>query len=392
MRVWAQTISGCLGLVIANVACAQAPDMTDRSFLEAAVVVMGYDMFAARCGERAAFTPAESGKTNAWSRDNEADLVRGRIRELERDAATRTQFEQTRAAFAQRFANVQSRMACVAAVSLIEQPDAQIARKSPQLLTALRERSGAAGTTGTSDARGASKPGAAPTVAPVAAPTTGSVPTTTRAGVGTDAALVRRIASFGFDTRAEMGMGGFIGLKVYPVVLFRDGTALTDVKGLGFTGGIDAHRRAHPEAWAQWRSQGAEIQLLKKGKWGKLAFSSTYSTLPADFRLNGRFTRASGTGNIAVGGTQSVTVVSTYLFAPDGRVVRDRAVGSSGTAADVSVVTSSVSPDKRGRYTIDGITLRIRYDDGAEERRILVTDPTDPKSVIWLDGNGYVRR
>jgi hypothetical protein len=209
---------------------------------------------------------------------------------------------------------------------------------------------------------------------------------------GTDAALTRRILSFGFDTRAEMGMGGFIGLKIYPVVLFRDGTALTNVEALGFAGGVDAHRRAHPDDWTQWRKQGAEIELQKKGKWDKLAFNRTYSTLPADFHLNGRFRRSAGTGNIAIGGDQSVTVVSTYLFAPDGRVVRDMTVGSTGSSGDISVVTRSASPDKRGRYAIDGITLRIRYDDGSEEQRILVTDPADPKSAIWLNGDSYVRR
>jgi hypothetical protein len=36
--------------------------------------------------------------------------------------------------------------------------------------------------------------------------------------------------------------------------------------------------------------------------------------------------------------------------------------------------------------------LRITYDDGSVESRILIADPTDPKTAIWLDGVGYVRR
>jgi hypothetical protein len=208
----------------------------------------------------------------------------------------------------------------------------------------------------------------------------------------TTAAIAQRIDAFGFDTRTEMGMGGFIGLKIYPVVLFRDGTALTEVDGLGFAGGLDAHRRAQPLRWTRWRRTGAEIELEKKGKWDKLAFRRTYSTLPRDFRLSGRFSRASGTGNIAVGGTASVTVVSQYEFTADGRVVRDGSAGSSASERGASVVTTSSAASQRGRYSIDGIMLRIRYDDGSQEQRILVTDPADEKSVIWLDGNGYVRR
>ena len=369
---------------------AQTADVTDRAFLEAAVVVMGYDLFAARCNAGAAFTAAESSQIDTWRRENGVDLVRERIRQLETVPDTRQKFEQTRAAFASQFPGVTDRKACAATLSLIAQPDAQLAQKSPALLSMLRAAGGSAPV-----ARGTT-PVTPPQVEPVlrvpAAPTVGA-PTVAAPGSGdTGSALARRIESFGFDTRAEMGVGGFIGLAVYPVVLFRDGVALTDVEGLGFPGGVDAHRSANPNKWTRWRKQGAEIQLLKKGEWAKLAFNRTYSTLPADFRLNGRFRRLSGVGNVAIGGTSAVTSVSDYLFAPDGRVVRDGAVGSSSTAGDISVVTSTVAPNRRGRYSIDGITLRIRFDDGTEERRILVTDPADPKSVIWLDGSGYVRR
>jgi hypothetical protein len=354
---------------------AQVPTMNDRAFAEAAVVVMGYDLFADRCTSGNAFTASESAAVTTWQRDNGADLVRAHITVLERDADTRQKLAQTRTAFAQRFTSVQGRTACQAAMALIAQPDAQLSRKSPELLRALRAQ------------------GTAPAVAVAgAAPVAGQPPAPRRAGATVDPALLRSINAFGFDTRAEMGMGGFIGIKVYPVVLFRDGSALTDIAGLAFAGGVDAHRRAHADDWVRWRTQGGEIQLLKDGKWDKLEFQKTYSTLPRDFRLNGRFRRSSGTGNIAVGGTQSVTVVSTYLFSSDGRVVRDVAVGSTASAGDIAVATSQAGPDRRGRYSIDGITLLIRYDDGSEERRLLVTDPADPKSVIWLDGDSYVRR
>lgn len=384
---WTCGVAVCAALAAPAAVGAQGPDINDRAFLEAAVVVMGYDLFASRCTSQSAFTAAETSTIASWQRDNSTDLVRAHVVLLEQDPETRRKFEQTRAAFAQRFTGVQGRMACAAAMSLAAQPDAQLARKSPDLLRVLRTP--AAGPTGSGGAAVAGGPTTTTMPAPAVAP---GAATGRTAGATIDPALLRSISAFGFSTRPEMGMGGFIGIAVYPIVLFRDGTVLTDIEGLGFSGGIDAHRRANAGKWTRWRKQGAELQLLDDGKWEKLEFQKTYSTLPRDFRLNGRFRRSGGVGNVAVGGTSSVTVVSQYLFAPDGRVVRDGSVGSTSSAGDISVVTSQAAPNRRGRYTIDGITLRIRYDDGSEEHRILVTDPDDPKSVIWLDGASYVRR
>lgn len=67
-----------------------------------------------------------------------------------------------------------------------------------------------------------------------------------------------------------------------------------------------------------------------------------------------------------------------------------RGKGAGGRAG--AVVTSSVAPNQRGRYRVEGLTLYITYDDGSSERRILITDPKNPKSAIWLNGVGYSRR
>ena len=363
---------------------AQSLDASDRPFLVAATAVLGYDLFASRCATGSAFTPAELGTVTTWQRVNEATLVRARIAELEQNRDLRARFDKLRSGLASQFAQYQGRAACAAAVAMVGEQQAQLTVTSPDMLRALRTRMGA-----TVVAEGARNGSGAPVAAP---PLTAPPRAPDPAARGATAALTSRIESFGFDTRPEMGMGGWIGIKVYPVVLFRDGTALTEVEGLGFAGGLEAHRRAHADDWTRWRRAGSEIQLLKDGKWDKLEFQRTYSTLPRDFRLNGRFRRSGGTGNVAVGGTSSVTVVSQYLFSPDGRVLRDGSAASTATAGDFTATASSAAPSQRGHYTIDGITLVIRYDDGKEERRILVTDPTDPKSVIWLDGDSYVRR
>lgn len=60
-------------------------------------------------------------------------------------------------------------------------------------------------------------------------------------------------------------------------------------------------------------------------------------------------------------------------------------------AASIATSMSSIAPNRRGRYRLDGVTLYIQYDDGSSEARIIVTNPSDPKAAIWLDGIGYTR-
>lgn len=378
MRRWVALAA--LGLSAVPMVFAQPGTVKDTAFLRAALIVLGHDLLATRCTQSSQFTSAEDDSIARWSSTNAIPLVRDRITALEHDPANRVIFDRSRTYFLQHLTPLQNRKACTGALTFVGRPDAQLATMAPDLLRALRAQTG--------DARPTS--GAVSAAPPATAAPPSAAPSPLRSSAAA-AELIRRIDRFGFDNRTVMGMGGFIGLDIYPVVLFRDGSALTEIEGLGFAGGLDAHRRAHADDWTRWRRVGSEIQLEDKGKWEKLAFRATYSTLPPDFRLNGVFRRNTGVGNVAMGGTAAVMVEREYLFSRDGRVVRGGTAGSSATGGDISVVTSHVAPNRRGRYTIDGITLQIRYDDGSEERRILVTDPTDPKSVIWLDGEGYVR-
>jgi hypothetical protein len=200
--------------------------------------------------------------------------------------------------------------------------------------------------------------------------------------------VLERIERFGFATRAKMGAGGFIAVDIYPVVLFRDGSALRDVKALNFSGGLEAHRRQNPDQWTRWRQQGGEWQLDTSEGWKALPFKETYEKLPADFRLNGRYRSVSGTGTMAQGGTQQVTAYNLYQFYSDGRVVRASGAGARTEEAG-TLTTQNQAADHVGQYRIDGLTLTITYGDRSTERRILITNPRDSKSAIWLDGVGY---
>jgi len=73
-------------------------------------------------------------------------------------------------------------------------------------------------------------------------------------------------------------------------------------------------------------------------------------------------------------------------------VERNRGAGAAGASDGTSVVTGSRRPVQTGRCHIKGLALALRWDDGTRERRLLITDPADAKSAIWIDGQGYARK
>lgn len=203
--------------------------------------------------------------------------------------------------------------------------------------------------------------------------------------------VAARMEGFAFDNCTRMGYGGMVTFMPCPVVLFRDGHALTDVKGLNHPGGIEEHRSSKPRSWTQWRRAGHRLQLLKKDGWKNITYTAVYSALPKNFRLDGRYHSATGTGNAAMGGGDAIVAWSDYVFTPDGRVQRDGGAGASSAGTGVAVTSASSRPSKSGRYRIDGLILEIDYDDGSKERRVIIADPKDAgKGTLWLDGHGYV--
>jgi hypothetical protein len=343
-------------VTLATPACAQERSgPAYEAAMKGAMMVMSFDALAAKCDAKGGFAAGDAATVKLWERAQRAGAMRKRAEALRADATSRSHLDQGTNAIVSMIGQ-RGVDPCTAAVRLAGSDEAQFATLLPDLPGA--------------GATAIARPRAAPVKAGAASP------------------LVGQIDSFGFDSRAAMGFGGFMTTDIYPVVLFRDGRALTDVSGLS---DVPASRRAHPEDWTQWRRSAGEIQFLKKGGWERIAFRKTYASLPPGFRLDGYFSRLSGTGNVGVGGTDSVTLVRAYRFWPDGSVVRGAVTGSSASTGDSSVVTRSTAPDARGHYRIDGLTLAITYDNGASERRMIVADPSDPKTAIWLDGEGYTQ-
>ncbi len=349
----------------------------DEALLKAALIVRTFDHYAAACQQRGGFKAADATALKAWEREHGVAQIRARMPALERDAAQKQQLDRAVDTIVRQI-DAKGADACTAAVTASRTRDAQFATVAPQLLSA-------SASVDTTPAPVKAPPKAPPKPSP--SPAAPAV-----APVRPDAALLAQIDSFGFDTRPTMGIGGFITTEIYPVVLFRDGRLLTDVEGLMFPGGPAAHQAAHPKDWTRWRRQGGELQTAGEKGWEKLPFQSTFKQLPAGMRLDGLYRRLGGTGNIAVGGTATVAAWNEYRFTPDGRVTRGGGAGARAEAGGGSVVTRSQAAGQQGSYRIEGVMLTIRYDDGSEEARLIVTDPKDPSGAIWLDGQGYAQR
>lgn len=336
----------------------------DAVRVKTAIVIATYDDLAARCGKDSGFSSVQRAELDRWESRQEVAKVRMHLNGAGLSPALREQVQGAAKQIIQQVAS--SAPPCAAAVSLTRTNDAQFSAQLSQLL---------AGSTNLP----ATAPAARPASTPIAV------------NSGNAAKIAADIEGFGFDSCTRVGYGGMVMFVPCPVVLFRNGGALTDVEGLNHPQGLAAHRAANADDWTQWRRSGDRIQLMKKDGWKNITYTAVYSALPKNFRLDGRYHSSSGTGNTAMGGGQAVIAWSDYLFTPDGRVQRDGGVGSSSTGSGASVTTASTAASRNGRYRVEGLILAIDYDDGSKERRVIIADPKDEgKGTMWLDGEGYV--
>ncbi len=345
-------------------------DAAIQTLLKAAVTLRTFDYFAGACARGPGFDAPASRAIGAWLTSQRVARVRARVDEAERNPRQKEVIASAVESISERLRE-QAIGDCAVAVSVTKTSEAQFATSAPELAGA--------------PAIDASPAPAVP-VAPANPPSSPAAPSVVTPE------LLAAIDSVGFDTRAGVGVGGFITTEIVPIVLFRNGDVLTDVRGLTAPGGLAAHKAANPARWTRWQRAGGELQIARRTGFVKLPFQVTYATLPAGFRLRGMYRRLGGAGTLGVGGTSSVAVWDEYRFTTEGTVERGGGAGASSDAGDTSTVTRSTAAGRRGTYRIDGLVLHITYDDGATTQHILITDPDDAKGAIWIDGHGYARR
>jgi len=237
--------------------------------------------------------------------------------------------------------------------------------------------------------------------APAAAPTGRPAPAAVSTAVSSPAApapaapaITGDVLGYGLIQTYGSGYGGMVTVKFTPVVLFRSGEILTDMKGMTAPGGLAADRRANPGRWSKWRQQGGVYQYQNRsGEWRPVNGNKVWTT-PPNANLSGKYVSTGGGGNLSVGGSDAVFVERSYTFQPGGRVTLGGFSSASssfeGGGSRSSTVTNARRPAKTGRYTVSGLTMTIAYDDGGSDQVLLMTYPTDP-DIIWINGEAYTK-
>jgi hypothetical protein len=333
-----------------------AASLLDRAFAADVVSLLGVDALDRRCADAGGPDAGTLAARDAWSSRPATRRLRAAVDALGDDAAEAGRLAQARRAVDEGLAAVPDAQSCAALGRLLALPSTRFPSQGDD---------------------------APPVDAAPATPRASGVPTATSARATIDRGAIAR---FGFHSRARLGVGGFVTVQVYPVVLFGDGRALVEITGLA------PGARTDPDDWTRWREHAGRVQLLADGEWKDLHFQRTYPRLPAGFALEGRFRALAGTGNVAQGGSDSVAAWREFTFTREGRVTRQGGAGAFVAAGEASTASAARAATRSGRWRIDGLDLRIDYDDGGTETLLLVTDPEDPRSAIWLDGEGWVRR
>jgi hypothetical protein len=347
---------------------AQGLDMSNEAFRRAAVTLTLVDHAYQTCEKQKGLSQSDLSKQSAWQQANGVDEIRTRLNELMADANIKQSIETVKASASDKFRGRIT--ACNFYRSAVSSPESQFASATPEVLASLK------------------KADAGPNVTlldkPKAADGKDPPPTQREPGkADSAAAILAQIDSIGFDFRAIAGYGG-VAMDTFPVVLFRNGDLLMDVTALADTEGLEAHKISKPDKWQKWRRSGGKLQRTSSEGWRDLAFQVSYPKLPDDFRLNGKFSSTSGIGTAG----ESVIAWRGYQFSANGQVEREAGVGSNSKVAQSTTVSKTVAPNRKGTYRVEGLTLRIAYEDGSNESYVLVTDPKDPRA-IWLDGVGY---
>ena len=206
------------------------------------------------------------------------------------------------------------------------------------------------------------------------------------------------------EGRNTMGAGGYMtGYSIDSHLYLRDGTAKREFdKPPAYIDRV-ASRRDEPKEWGRWTRAGDTITVTWNGGDSdtvKVTPTSRMTAGPAGMRLDGRYRHVSGSGTIAFGGGNSTLAENEYRFFPDGTFSSDRSVsfmagpGPAG-GGGVTAVGGSSGPGTRGKYQIEGYTVKLTYPDGRVSRLSFAAYAHElakgERSGVMLDGTFYFR-
>lgn len=206
-------------------------------------------------------------------------------------------------------------------------------------------------------------------------------------GSGTDA-VAASIDSFVIDARLRLTPLGSSEYVTFPVALFKDGRALTSSRGLIDPRGLDAHRAANPSDWTSWRRAGGRVELLRSdGNWKAVPDGDPIPVRTGSLSLNAAYKTIYASSNQ---GTIAFTSSTEYTFLANGEVgLTVLNIGSfDPVGGPASGFFSSLDPDQRGRYSIQGYRMRVDLDSGETGEHVLIANPAK-SDYIYIDDKLY---
>jgi hypothetical protein len=178
-----------------------------------------------------------------------------------------------------------------------------------------------------------------------------------------------------FQATYGVGVGGMVVVYFVPVILFRDGTTYGIARAALEDVDLAAERAAKPHRFGRWTRAGdlytltddrgrAQDHRLQDGH-----FFRAFPATPGE-TFTQSYTRLSGGGNTAMGGSVMIAVSSRYDFRADGTYGRGGSVGAtdSGGTTGVSSALASRRAPEGGRYALDRHTLTLTGPDGRVRR------------------------
>lgn len=212
---------------------------------------------------------------------------------------------------------------------------------------------------------------------------------------------------------------GGLQLHEYTYLLLRDGSVYRNLRCPPDQLDAAASRRNEPRQWGHWRKSGSRYELQfpnadgSFGAWSAPAMTSLVRPGARGERLQGHYRNASSYQ--IPGGAGAVTYLG-ISFAADGRFETDffSMVGGSTGYGEQTITTGAVATDegavssvsgpnfgggtrrksdrsrseRTGRYTIDGYSLLLQFDDGKVER-LPFFFAYSGKNDIWFRGAVY---
>jgi hypothetical protein len=212
-----------------------------------------------------------------------------------------------------------------------------------------------------------------------------------------------QIAGIYTEGRNTMGAGGFMtGFEIDGPVLLKDGRAFSDFGRPPAYIDPTADALKVPGNWGRWTRAGSTITLRwNDGETSTVPVSgdNLMTGGPKGMKLNGEYRHVSGGGNQAFGGGNSFLSESSYTFFPDGTFSSDRSssfmVGPGAGADGASAMGGNNGGGTRGRYDVEGYTLKLTYPDGRISRLSFAAYVHEmgkaDRDLLMLNGTVYFR-